>query len=271
GLVADEEAAGQLRRRGLPVMAPELSITALQQALDADDTTVTVADVDWALFAPAFTAARPRPLIADLPEVRRALAAEQPGAGGSDSGAGDGAAGEAARLADELRGMGADEAERTLLGLVRTHVAAVLGHDGAATVEAGRAFKELGFDSLTAVELRTRLGSATGLRLPASLVFDHPTPAALAAHIRAELLGEDTAPEAPALAEIDRLEFLLTSVAEGDDAAERGRVTARLEALLAHWNRAERAAHPLEDEESAIESASAEDLFDIINNEFGKF
>ncbi|KIF03791.1 hypothetical protein PL81_22270, partial [Streptomyces sp. RSD-27] len=81
GLVADDEAALQLRRRGLPVMAPELSIAALQQALDADDTTVTVADVDWELFVPAFTAARPRPLIADLPEVRRVLAAERDGAG----------------------------------------------------------------------------------------------------------------------------------------------------------------------------------------------
>ncbi|MET9606160.1 type I polyketide synthase, partial [Streptomyces sp. NPDC006512] len=264
GLVADDEAAAQLRRRGLPVMAPELSVTALQQALDADDTTVTVAAVDWDLFVPAFTAARPRPLIADLPEVRRLSAGEQRGGDG-----GDDIAGAADRLAAELRGMSADEAERTLLGLVRTHVAAVLGHDGATTVEAGRAFKELGFDSLTAVELRTRLGSATGLRLPASLVFDHPTPAALAAHVRAELLGEDAAPALPALAEIDKLEFLLSSVPE-DDAAERGRVTARLEALLANWNRTERAAQAPQDEETAIESASAEDLFDIINNEFGK-
>lgn len=267
GLVADDEAAGQLRRRGLPVMAPDRAVAALQQALDADDTNVTVADVDWDLFVPAFTASRPRPLIADLPEVLRVLDAERQAAGpGTD---GDGAAAEADRLVAELRGMGAEEAERTLLGLVRGHVAAVLGHEGAATVEAGRAFKELGFDSLTAVELRTRLGAATGLRLPAALVFDHPTPAALAAHIRAELLGEDTEPALPALAEIDKLEYVLSSV-PGEDAAERARVTARLEALLANWNRTERAALAQEDEETVIESASAEDLFDIINNEFGK-
>ncbi|MEU2395940.1 type I polyketide synthase, partial [Streptomyces sp. NPDC007369] len=267
GLVADDEAADRLRRRGLPVMAPERAVAALRQALDAGDTNVTVADVDWDLFVPAFTAARPRPLIGDLPEVRRILDAEQHA--GTPTGRGDGAAGDADRLAAQLRGTSADEAERTLLGLVRTHVAAVLGHDGAAAVEAGRAFKDLGFDSLTAVELRTRLGSATGLRLPASLVFDHPTPAALAAHIRAELLGEDTAPALPALAEIDKLEFALGAVPD-DDTAERARVTARLEALLAGWNKAERSAHALEREETAIESASAEDLFDIINNEFGK-
>ncbi|MBD0744512.1 polyketide synthase [Streptomyces sp. CBMA152] len=259
GLVADDEAAEQLRRRGLPVMAPELSIAALQQALDGDETTVTVADVDWDLFVPAFTAARPRPLIADLPEVRDAFAAQREAQGG--------AAEEAAGLEAELRGLAGPEAERVVLDLVRAQVAVVLGHDGSAKVEAGRAFKELGFDSLTAVELRNRLGSATGLRLPASLVFDHPTPAALAAHIRAELLGEDATPQLPALAEIDKLEFLLSSVPE--DTTERARVTARLESLLANWNRVERAAIG-EDEEFEIESASADDLFDIINNEFGK-
>ncbi|MET9701315.1 SDR family NAD(P)-dependent oxidoreductase, partial [Streptomyces sp. NPDC006529] len=268
GLVADEEAAEQLRRRGLPVMDPERSIVALQRALDAGDTTVTVADVSWDLFVPVFTAARPRPLIADLPEVRRALAAGQPEHGtvtGGDAGTGAGPE----RLLADVRGMTPDEAERTLLGLVREHVAAVLGHDGAATIAAGRAFKELGFDSLAAVDLRTRLGSATGLRLPASLVFDHPTPAALAAHVRTELLGEDAVPALPAITEIDKLEILLSSVPE-DAAAERARVTERLETLLAKWARTDPAAQAAQDEESAIESASAEDLFDIINNEFGK-
>ncbi|MFJ4985224.1 type I polyketide synthase [Streptomyces sp. NPDC088732] len=261
GLVADDGAEEQLRRRGLPAMAPNRSIAALQRALDGDETTAIVADVDWQLFAPAFTAARPRPLIGDLPEVRRALAAGQESVTASTD--------EAPDLQAQLRGLPVADAERVVLDLVRAQVAAVLGHQGAASVEAGRAFKELGFDSLTAVELRNRLQTATGLRLPAALVFDHPTPSALAAHIRAEVVGEDTTPALPALAEIDKLEFLLSSVPE--DTTERARVTARLESLLAKWNRAERAATGGgEDEEIEIASASADDLFDLINKEFGK-
>ena len=84
---------------------------------------------------------------------------------------------------EQLRHLPAEERERAALDLVRTHTAAVLGHSDPDAVDAERPFKALGFDSLTAVEMRNRLGAATGLTLRATLIFSYPTPAVLARHL----------------------------------------------------------------------------------------
>ncbi|MFF4482778.1 type I polyketide synthase, partial [Streptomyces sp. NPDC001520] len=189
GMATGDGAAEHLARRGLPAMVPDLAIAALQGAVAGDDGAVTIADVDWERFAPAFTMGRPSPLLGDLPEVERALASAGD-AQGAELRAG-------AALRERLAGLTGAETDRALLDLVRAHAAAVLGFAGAEAVEAGRAFKDLGFDSLTAVEFRNRLVAETGLELPATLVFDYPNASVLADHLRAEVLGTRDAVATP--------------------------------------------------------------------------
>ncbi|HUH67519.1 MAG TPA: SDR family NAD(P)-dependent oxidoreductase, partial [Mycobacterium sp.] len=92
-------------------------------------------------------------------------------------------------LAHRLHGLPEPEQHAVLLGLVRSHIATVLGNVSPEAVDPDKAFQELGFDSLTAVEMRNRLKSATGLALSPTLIFDHPTPNSLATYMRAELAG----------------------------------------------------------------------------------
>ncbi|MFF7638680.1 type I polyketide synthase, partial [Kitasatospora sp. NPDC008050] len=185
GMLQDHsETAERLARLGLRPMDPAIAISALEQALEQDETLLTVTDMDWERFAPGYMIARHRPLIEDIPEVRRALeAVADPAADDSVAGA----------LRERLAGLREAEQRTVLLELVRSEAALVLGHASAETITDAKPFQEIGFDSLTAVEFRTRLNSVTGLRLPATLVFDHPTPSALAELLRDELLGTGAA------------------------------------------------------------------------------
>ncbi|MFD0412571.1 type I polyketide synthase [Streptomyces sp. NPDC127108] len=95
-----------------------------------------------------------------------------------------------------LRGLSPEETLERALDLVRAEAALVLGHDSGADVDPEGAFIDLGFESVTAVEMRNRLVEATGLKLPATLLFNHPTPQDLAARIAEEILGTKSAPKA---------------------------------------------------------------------------
>ncbi|MFB7116098.1 type I polyketide synthase, partial [Streptomyces sp. NPDC056291] len=178
GMAADDAVSGTLRRQGLRLLDPAPALTEMRRAVVRQDIAVAVADVDWTRYAPLFTSARPSALIGDLPEVR-ALAAENTPA---DSG-------DVSETVQRVRSLPEPEQLRLLTELVRTEAATVLGHASADAVPEGRAFRDIGFDSLTAVELRKHLGAATGLSLPSTMVFDYPTPLELAQYLRAEIAG----------------------------------------------------------------------------------
>ncbi|MFF4920712.1 type I polyketide synthase [Kitasatospora sp. NPDC001261] len=262
----------RLTRYGVRAMAPELAVRALGQALDGGEDAVTVADIDWSVFGPTFTLRRPSRLLADLPDAgtRPEPADSGPGTG-SDGPAGTG-------LADRLAGLPHAEQLRRLVEIVCDQAAAVLGHTAGALPK-GRPFRHLGFDSVMAVDLRNRITDTTGRRLPATLVFDHPTPAELAEYLHGELglraaPADDTraAPGTdPVLDGLDRLEAALAAVPGGSGA--RRDVTLRLRNVLSRW--LGDTEQPRQDEQEQqtlagrLDDADAGEVLDFINKELG--
>jgi acyl carrier protein len=229
----------RMRRLGLRALATDEGLALFDAALTAGYPTVVTANFDPAVLR-ANVDTGPT-LLRDL--VRRPSRAAPP---------------QDERLADRLAGMSTEERTRYLVDLVRTHVAAVLGHPTPDAVQAGRAFAELGFDSLTAVELRNRLAAVTGLRLPATVVFDRPTPAALAEYVDERLSAAE--PETDVLGELDRVLGVISA-----DNAVRALAATKLRSVLTTWTSAQ---DPAVDTD--VDAASDDELFDLIQREFGK-
>ncbi|MFE9462049.1 KR domain-containing protein, partial [Streptomyces californicus] len=205
------------------------------------------------------------PMLRGLVRVRRRAAAGTEHAGTAGTG----------REARQLTELGADERQQRVQQIVLDTAAAVLGHDNRDAISLNRGFLELGFDSLTAVRLRNRLSQQLGLRLPATAVFDHPSPAALAAHLVEQLVGT-VDPTAQAM---EQLEALRRSVhgATPDGGLDRALVAQRLTALLDEMRQTDGPGGsrgldgPDGDDRSGddLENATADEIYALIDNELG--
>jgi acyl carrier protein len=237
----------RISRGGIAPLSPELGLELFDASLATGRATVV-------------------PLRLDL-SVLREQPAVPPVLGGLVTGRRRPQVAERRSLSQELTGLSAEEQSALLLDLVRADIAAVLGHATPGAIDPDRAFSELGFDSLIAVELRNRLAAVTALPLPPTLVFDHPTPHALAAHLRAQLAPAEAGPADLALAGLDTLQSRLLAV-PGDDPV-RGRITTRLHTLLTRWNETPGETGPA-GADDPLGTAGAEEIFDFIDQELGR-
>jgi len=260
----DDGDIARLHRIGLVPLPTDRGLRLFDAALATTHAVVVAAGLDPARLranAEAGTLAPPLRSLVTGPARRRATA----GAPGEPDGA--------VPLAARLAGLGAAERERGVVTAVRELTATVLAHG---SVAEDRTFKALGFDSLTAVDLRNRLDTITGLRLPATIVFDHPTPAVLGRHVHT-LLFPDAEPSAGLLDGLDRLESALSALSPDEVATAVGdepgldKVTGRMRRLLARWAdlRGTATTTPTTTPARPASSASDDELFALLDRRHG--
>jgi polyene macrolide polyketide synthase len=240
----------RLARSGMPPLSVEQGVALYDAALATGETLVVPVNLDLgALRATGDTPPLLRGLIR-TPSRRPAAAVQQT----------------AEPLGQRLAALSGEERRSLLLSLVREQAALVLGHSDGAAVGAARQFQELGFDSLTAVEFRNRLNAATGLRLPATLLFDYPTPAAVVDHLYSRLVAEEADGAGAVLAVLDRLEKAITEMTV--DAQEFKHVAGRIEVLRTKWAALGQDA-PRGSGELDLDAASDDDVFALLDDELG--
>jgi acyl transferase domain-containing protein/acyl carrier protein len=247
GRELDDTLRARLGRTGMAPLGPERVLEQLEEALRYEQPFVAPIDLDRG-------ALRARARLGALPAALRGLA---PATAGS--------AAAPAALAERLAMAPAEEREAIALAAVLEDIAAVLGHDSARGLDPAQPFQELGFDSLSAVELRNRLAAATGLRLPPTIAFDYPTPAALAAYF-VEQCGDGSADADGAIeAALATLDEALAAVGEGGGARER--VGMRLRAALAGLSAGAEELDEVAAED--LSSMSDDEVFALIDEEVG--
>jgi NAD(P)-dependent dehydrogenase (short-subunit alcohol dehydrogenase family) len=246
-----------VRRSGLAAMSNRQGLAMFDAAIAAAEPAVVAARWDMAALRGQAAAGTLPPLLSGLTRTRRAAMQGTVGSSGAE-------------LRGRLTGLDENRQQEIVLDLVRTKAAEVLGHASGDAIEPGQAFKDLGFDSLAAVQFRNRLSTVTGLSLPATVIFDHPTPKSLASHLLADLAGSSENGAVPAeadlLAVLNRLDTLLAaSAGSAEGRAEHARIFGRVRAIAAKWDPAGERPSDLNDD---VESATEDELFSIIDREF---
>nr|APD71608.1 type I polyketide synthase 2 [Streptomyces sp.] len=244
----------RMARAGLPALPTDRGLALFDAALGRPEAVLLPMVVDTR----ALSSGGPvPPLLSGL--VRTAT--RRTAAAGPAASAGPGTAD---MLARTLAALDRDDAHQAVLDVVRTQVAAVLGHASAAEVGDEQSFKDLGFDSLTAVELRNRLGTATGAPLPATLVFDYPTPLALADRLCAELIPGQQVPEGEAPQDEAAVREALATVP-----VARLRQAGLLDALLALARTGPSLAEAEAEADAASDAIAGMEVDDLVRLAFG--